>query len=176
MANGKYTIKDLTAAVSITSPTFYNLIKRNSDFKELLDKHTTNRGRQKFFDEEVLTYLKDYYLQEGGGGGTQEQAAERQLEAVKPPIDDSEVSALRQQLEAAENDCKVLQMKVDTLTQETEVLRDDKQHLEQTVNQLLMLLEQEKREKMLYLPKPRRTLAEVVKGLFKKEGGANETI
>lgn len=169
MARRTYTIKELAAAVSITPQSIYNLKKTSVDFQELMDSHTVLKGRYRFYDEEILDFLKSYYSQEQRGSA-----------AADTPLDDEEESAaaelerVKGELEAAKIECMRLQMEIDPLKKEIEGLRADKMNYEQQNAQLLLLLAQEKKEKMLFLPKPKKTLGERIKAIFKKEDNSNE--
>lgn len=119
----------------------------------------------------------------------EEETVEGVPEGEEPSQDKQETSESEPAAAAEETpdepereDTVSLKKQIASLTEERDALRDRVQELEKKLAEteaerkslftqngaLLLMLQQEKQEKMLYLPKPKKTIGERIKGWFKK--------
>lgn len=167
----KYLITDIQAKtnVSITSLTAFK--KKHQDF---FNNNSTRIRRKIYYNQAAMDFFIDYYCPEQTAkedninrlaavpeeqkaenasnsalnGSSADEPHESQLDKLKAEIDalHAEIEALRKQLNDKE-------------TERLELLRQN--------GALILTLQQEKQEKMLLLPAPKKTLSERVKGFFK---------
>lgn len=167
----KYLITDIQEKtnVSITSLTAFK--KKHQDF---FNNNSTRIRRKIYYNQAAMDFFIDYYCPEQTAkedninrlaavpeeqkaenasnsalnGSSADEPHESQLDKLKAEIDalHAEIEALRKQLNDKE-------------TERLELLRQN--------GALILTLQQEKQEKMLLLPAPKKTLSERVKGFFK---------
>lgn len=163
----KYLITDIQAKtnVSITSLTAFK--KKHQDF---FNNNSTRKHRKIYYNQAAMDFFISYYSPdtdkeipdkiidtETGGGQAEnplsetsytDKPHESQLDELKAETEalQTEIGALRKQLEAKE-------------AERLELLRQN--------GALILTLQQEKQEKMLLLPAPKKPFSEKVKSIFK---------
>lgn len=159
-----FSIKDISSKVKKTEQSLYTLIKKNPDF---IKQNSHKEGRFIKYNQAALDWFADYYGV-SQDEPQQENAAECVQEAQEGPQEASS---------NAEGDfpSQLLQAKIEALEAENAALRErlaaseeERKELRQQVGMALAALQQEKQEKMLFLPSPRKTFAEKVKSIFSK--------
>lgn len=161
-----YTIKDIAEACGVSKQAVYKLIDKHG---QLVDTSTIKEGRKVFYSQPLFDFCLTHYR---GEQSTAEGVESRE----KPHIDTAEVDRLTSE--------------VDRLTAEVDKLKKKNKRLKATVKELenlleqseaeraelikqngiaLLALSQEKQEKRLLLPEPRKPLREKVKGLFSRK-------
>lgn len=162
--NFPYTIKDISSKVKKSEQSLYTLIKKNQDF---IKQNSHKEGRFVRYNQAVMDWFIDYYgakqeeQQEEQQQEPQETAQKGRQEASSTPAEDLSVELLKAKIEALEGENAALRERLNDSEEERKELR-------QQVGMALSALQQEKQEKMLFLPSPRKTFAEKVKNIFSK--------
>ena len=164
----KYLITDIQARTNVSITSLNAFKKKHQDF---FSENSTRKQRKIYYNQAAMDFFVSYYCpdieetpdkkdnnseeQEKGeiplsAAAYTDKPHEGELEASKAEIDalKAEIAALRKQLEEKE-------------AERLELLR---QH-----GALILTLQQEKHEKMLLLPPPKKSLGEKVKSIFHKD-------
>lgn len=170
--NYQYSIEDLAKHCQVSKQSIYNLINKN---KEFVNDNSRKQGRKVKYNQAVLDLFLEYY-----GKQSQEQEAE---ERPAPPPESQEAPGdatgaperPEEQVEASPS-LEALQAQIRALEAENIDLRlkleraeAERQGLIQQNGITLLLLQQEKQEKMLLLPSPKKPFVERMKSLFSKK-------
>lgn len=165
----KYTINEISSNVNISKPSLYALIKKNQAF---VSENSIRRQRKIYYNQAVMDFFVSYYhpdqLQEGekttspvntseGGGNTENSFLEG---SYKEEPHKREVDALKAEIDA-------LKAEIDTLNNKLEQSETERKELIRQNGALILTLQQEKQEKMLLLPAPKKSFSDKVKSLFK---------
>lgn len=145
-----YTIEDIAIYCKVTKQSIYNLIRAN---KEFIDQNSRKYQRRIVYNKEALRYFTQYYQVEG-------------------PTLDSTDDIIKQEESntgALQAEIKALKAEIDTLRHQLEDKEIERKELLKQNGALILTLQQEKQEKQLYLPAPKKTITERIKGLFTKE-------
>ncbi len=166
-----YKIQDLSRLSKISNPTIYKIFKKNQDF--IADNSKKVKGKTKpmtLYSQAVLDLLLAQYGQgndgtivnASAGGNATELPSEPQKHEETPP-------------EAAEDKSTItaLQTKIEALEAQIEALEAERRELLKQNGNILLLLSQEKAEKALLLPAPKKSFGERIKALFHKDGSTN---
>lgn len=185
-----YKLEDLSRLVKISNQTVYRIIKKNQDFFK--DNSKKVKGKTKpitLYNQAVLDFLlaqygekrdniitpevaggsfidgertDDIILNDAPGGTSTELPSEPQKHEETPP-------------EAAEDKSTItaLQTKIEALEAQIEALEAERRELVKQNGNILLLLSQEKAEKALLLPAPKKSFGERIKALFHKDGSTN---
>ena len=169
-----YKIQDLSQLSKISNPTIYKIFKKNQDF--IADNSKKVKGKTKpmtLYSQAVLDLLLSQYGQGNdgtivngsAGGTTTELPSEPQKREETPP----------EAAEAAEDKSTItaLQTKIEALEAQIEALEAERRELVKQNGNILLLLSQEKAEKALLLPAPKKSFGERIKALFHKDGSTN---
>ena len=175
-----YTIKDIAEACGVSKQAVYKLIDKHS---QLVDTSTVKRGRKVFYSQPLLDFCLTHYR-----GELSTSEGVKSLE--KPRIDAAEAAECVNRQPSTASEVDRLTSEVDRLTAEVDKLKKKNKRLKATVKELenlleqseaeraelikqngiaLLALSQEKQEKRLLLPEPRKPLREKVKGLFSRK-------
>lgn len=163
-----FTIKDISSRVKKTEQSLYALIKKNQVF---IKQNSKKEGRFTKYNQAVMDWFIDYYGAAQDDGSQQESS---QQETTAETAQEGRQEASSKQME--DSSCQLLQAKIEALETENAALRErlaaseeERKELRQQVGMALAALQQEKQEKMLLLPSPRKTFAEKVKSIFSKD-------
>jgi len=172
----QYTIKELATACKVSTQSIYNLKDKN---KEFFKQNSKRNQRTIYYNQAVLNFLLDYYhldkdspdseniLYEKIGGGLSSPEGENSpvLTLSTDELSESRIKEYESQIDALKAENERLKKELDTKEEERKEL------LKQN-GALILALSQEKQEKMLLLPAPKKSFGEVVKSLFHKESKA----
>ena len=163
-----YDIQDLSRLTNVSKATIYANIKKNQEFfkensRREKSENTKTKPKVKF-NQVALDFLLSQY-------GKKESA-----ESMEGPSNLSEnASKNDSEKEADQILIKTLQAKIEALEAKIEALEKELASKEgerkELLNQngaLLLLLSQEKQEKALLLPAPKKSIGERIKGIFHK--------
>ena len=160
-----FTIKDISTRVKKSEQSLYSLIKKNQEF---IKQNSHKQGRFIKYNQAVLDWFIDYYgaaqdePEQADIQDTPETAQEGRQDASSKPVEDLSYQLLQAKIEALEAENAALR----------ERLAASEKERRELINQngmIIMALTQEKQEKMLLLPPPRKTFAEKVKSIFSKD-------
>ena len=178
-----YTVNDITTKFNISKTTFYHQVKKNPDFFSANSTKIKGEGEktkpftkynQAVFDffasqygtEEAVSSVPDAVLkkilmeEDRHGEGTSTEATETPSESFFSPADD---------VKPTQEDKTALEAKIEALEAKLAEAEAERKELISQNSHLLLLLSQEKQEKQLLLPAPKKTIRERIKGLFSKK-------
>ena len=158
-----YTIKELGEIIGRKPAMIYNYFNEDEEAKAFYYSHREKGKRGGFvYDDEVLERLKIKVGMSNGVVGSIIEKEEPNLTELTPP------HSVRAN-EATENELNNLKIKYDELKEAYEKVESERQELLKQNGNLLLLLSQEKAEKQMLLPAPRKSIREKIRSLFKKE-------
>lgn len=161
-----FTIKDISSRVKKTEQSLYSLIKKNQAF---IKQNSHKQGRFIKYNQDAMNWFINYY-----GAAQDEERHET------PP--ETALNGPQQAAEAKIEDLSIqlLQTKIEALQTENAALRErltaseeERKELHSQLGMALSALQQEKQEKMLLLPPPRKTIAEKIKEIFQRPQAKN---
>lgn len=177
-----YTVNDIITKFHISKTTFYAQVKKNTDF------FTANSTKIKAVGEKNKPFTRynqavyDFFASQYGIEEAVSAVPLADLEA-EPREDDRDRE--RDAVEATETppesffspaddvkptqeDKNALQAKIEALEAKLAEAEAERKELISQNSHLLLLLSQEKQEKQLLLPAPKKSIGERLKGLFRK--------
>lgn len=167
-----YSMKELSSIIKRTPQSIHNLIKHNKELESIVKQHTEKKGRNVFYDEAVLEWLRAYY----GIEEAAEEPANPTENDVGAGFVEPEEGEIPEPTAPDDKDILIARLEDENAHLQAQIteLRNDKAYLQEQNARLLVLLQQEKTEKQLFLPAPRgprKPLGERIKALFgaKKE-------
>lgn len=149
-----YTINDIKTATQVSLQSLYTLIKKNS---ELIKENSIRKQRKIYYNQTAMDFFISYYS---------EQAPKTPQKAEEPSENKSSASF---RIEALEAERDALQAEIGTLKKQLEAKETERLELLRQNGALLLMLQQEKQEKMLFLPAPKKSFSEKVKSIFKSK-------
>lgn len=154
-------ISFLCRVANITQQTFYRLVRTDSDFRTIVENGRTKLGNSYKYDDTVLEWLTNRYSIDitSANGSETAQNASADTESINALMAENE--ALRAEIEALRA----------TLAEKESSHAAERKELESQTAQVLLLLQQEKQEKLALLPAPDKsgTFLDRLKNLFKKQ-------
>ena len=161
-----YSINDLASKSNVSLQSCYGLIKKNREF---VDNNSVRKHRKIYYNQAVMDFFIDYYqpVEE-----VPPKAENLTVEEV-PPKAEKSPSLTSSTDEPPEDQLIALQRKIDALQAEIDALKKDLASTEEERKELIrqngaliLTLQQEKQEKQLFLPSPKRTFSEKLKSIF----------
>lgn len=146
----QYTIDDIASICKVTKQSIYNLIKVNREF---INKNSRRYQRRLMYNQAALQYFTEYY-----------QVKAPEVDTIEEPVKQE-----TKETDALQAEIKTLQAEVDALKQRLEATEAERKALLNQNGALILTLQQEKQEKMLLLPAPRKGIGETIKGWFRKD-------
>ena len=147
-----YTVTAICDNIGIAKPTFYRLLRENTEFQSVVNADRKTKGNGFVYGETVFNWLNDRY------GKSQKNNCDQPVEKIAPKNSE---------------EIKILEQKVEELQRRLEAAEYEKKQLFESNCQLLMLLSQEKQEKQLLLPAPKMSLGQRIAKFIKKEAQSN---
>ena len=144
----KYNISNLSTFTGKSKQSLYKLIKQNDAF---FASHRQKEQQNVYYDEDAKAWFLKHYGIEEDANKTDAQEEENQ-EGTSSTI-------LQKKIEE-------LEAQVAELTEKLKVSEEERRELVKQNSLALLALQQEKQEKLLLLPAPKKTIAERIKGLF----------
>lgn len=165
----KYLISDIQekTKVSITSLTAFK--KKHQDF---FNNNSTRIRRKIYYNQAAMDFFVSYYSPdtdtdkkipdkmidtETGGGQAENPLSES-------PYREEEEKA---RVNALQDEIKALREEIDALKAQLAAKENERVELLRQNGALILTLQQEKQEKMLLLPAPKKSISDKVKSLFK---------
>lgn len=143
-----FTIQDLCAQLSKSKQSIYQVIGRNRQF---IRDNSIRENRKIYYNQAVLDYLTDYYTH-----GAPIEAENKPIEA--PSCEDGG--------EAAQERIHALEAKIEALEAELKAKEEERLEMVKQNGALLLLLTQEKQEKQLLLPAPKKSIGARLRALL----------
>lgn len=167
----QYTINELTTICKVSKQSLYNLFKKN---KEFVNQNSTRNQRTIYYNQAVLNFLLDYYHLDKPAADADnliyEKIAEENIseEGKFPDIQTSSTDETASRIKEYESQIDTLKAEIEALKKDLADKEEERKELIKQNGALILALSQEKQEKMLYLPAPKKPLGEKVKALFRK--------
>lgn len=172
-----HTVKEMCDICRITSRTFYRAVKQNADFRKIVEETKEETPKGSTYGEPVLDWLKKKYLRKSDEQETHTMPIEPPSSPAEPPDGvecDNPVpetrSALEREMEGFTAKVEKLELENAFLREQVAALKEDKKVLNEQFSNTLLLFTQEKQEKQLLLPAPKRSFGEKVKDWLKAKG------
>lgn len=182
-----YTVNDLLSTFRISKTTFYNQVKKNPSFfnensVRVREQDKKNKPSVKY-NQSVFDFFASQYgteeahalLENASVGGTlleNEFVGGTSSPSFKftsvggTPTEAPEAPAIE---EATAKEIDTLKAEIDALKRQLEQAEGERAELIKQNGNLLLLLNQEKAEKQLLLPEPKKSLSSRLKSLFRKK-------
>lgn len=160
-----YTIEDLSSRCKVSKQSIYSLIKKNQEF---VKKNSTRKGKKVKYNQEVLNLFLDYYGVNEAEDPSQKDP-EKAIEAEKDPQKAEDQSATSPQEKDPEGKIKALESEIEALKRELAAAREQNTELIRQNGQVLLLLQEEKQEKMKLLPAPKQGIIKKIGNFFKNK-------
>ena len=166
----KYTINDISAKCKVSVQSLYTLIKKN---KELINKNSMRRQRKVYYNQDAMDFFLSYYLpeqvpEEGKIPPSPLDTETRGGLAENSPLENSSTDRPHEgQTDALHAEIDALKAQIDALKKELDAKEEERKELIRQNGALILTLQQEKQEKLLFLPAPKKSFSEKVKSIFK---------
>ena len=168
----RYTINQLATTCKVSTQSIYKLLSKN---QPTVKQFSTKQGRKIYYGQEVLDLLLEHYglhQEEGQTEDTSANAPKTLSNGLAAEVEDnstqSEIATLKAQIESQKT-------QIEELTKQlAEKDAERKQLLEQN-GQVLLLLSQERQERIKLLPAPKKSFGERLKGFFGKKEAEKQT-
>lgn len=144
----KYNISNLSTFTGKSKQSLYKLIKQNDAF---FASHRQKEQQNVYFDEEAKAWFLKHY-------GIEEDASKTDAREEKNQGSTSSKDYLQKIQE--------LEEQVADLKERLRLAEEDHRELMKQHSLALLALQQEKQEKLMLLPAPKKTITERIKGLF----------
>lgn len=167
-----YSMKDLSSRVKKSPQALYSLIKQNESLSSIIKENTEKNGRFINYGEPVLEWLMDYYkITPSAADGVGECFVEPEEQPIpQPTLPTSPTEPiLAAELSSAKAEIAALKTAIEALKNDLEKERAEKNDWKEQAGLALLALRQEQEEKKLYLPAPKKSLGQRIKGLFSKK-------
>ena len=168
----KYTINQISERVNISKPSLYALIKKNQAF---INNNSVRRQRKIYYNQAVMDFFVSYYLpeqttEEGKipSSPIDTEMAEGQAEN---PLSETSYTDKPQEREVEVLKAKIdaLEAQIDALRRQLEEKEEERKELIRQNGALILTLQQEKQEKQLFLPAPKKSFGKKIKSIFKSD-------
>lgn len=167
----RYTIDQISSICKVSKQSLYKFINKNKTF---IGENSTRIHRIVYYNQAAMDFFTSYYQPEAT-----HQSGENQPPQVKPnpaegqaeksPVEGAQAEGQhKSQLNALERKIDALEAEIEALRKRLDASEAEKKELLRQNGEVLLLLQMEKQEKQLYLPAPKKSLSERVKGLFHK--------
>ena len=159
-----YTIEDLASMCQVSKQSIYSLIKKNDDF---IKNNSIRQGKKIKYSQDALNLFLDYYGIKLEDEPTPEDP-ENEIVPEIAPQEGKEPSATSPKENDPEERIKALESEIVALKNEIATLKEDNRELVKQNGQVLLLLQEEKTEKMKLLPAPKESFLKKVSNFFRK--------
>lgn len=143
----EYSIEDLSRLCKVSKQSVYALIKKNQPF---VKDNSIRQGKKVKYNKAVLTLFLDYY-----GLNITEVSSTDEL---APPLAPEPPSATAAVDFTAKDTIQALEREIEALKQELARVKEQNTELIRQNGQVLLLLQEEKNEKMKLLPAPKKSI------------------
>ena len=163
----QYTINQIASRCKVSITSINNLKKKNQDF---INKNSMRRQHKIYYNQAAMNFFLSYY-----SADTEKKIPDKiidtdtaEAQAKNPPSEASYTDKPHEsQLDELKAEIEALQTEIGALRKQLEIKEAERLELLRQNGALILTLQQEKQEKMLLLPAPKKTLSERVKGFFK---------
>ena len=165
-----YTVNELVSIFNISKATFYHQVKKNQDFftKNSIKVKPEGRNSKPLtkYNQSVFDFLASIYAPSIEKiGGQEGPSPQRPPEAPETKEGETAGESIKN---PPETKIDALEAEIKALKAQLEKAEEERAELIKQNGNLLLLLNQEKQEKQLLLPAPKKSIGERIRGLFKK--------
>ena len=164
-SNYQFTIEDISNICQKTKQSIYNLIKQNQVF---IKDNSKRYGKRIRYNQEALNFFLDHYGMQTPGVN-HETLLDPLIDHNNGTISPASNEGVFNPMLADKAKIEALQAEIDRLNKLLEEKEAERKELLNQNGALILTLQQEKQEKMLLLPAPRKGIGEMIKGFFRKE-------
>lgn len=164
----QYDINQIATQCKVSKQSLYTLIKKNYEF---INENSTRRQRKIYYNQAVMDFFIAYYQPVAEWHPKDENLPTAEWH----PKDEKSLPLTASIGEPPEDQLTALQRKIEALEAEIEALKKDLSSKEEERKELIrqngaliLTLQQEKQEKQLFLPSPKKSFGEKIKDLFRK--------
>ena len=168
----QYTINDISTECKVSKQSLYALIKKNQAF---INENSTRKQRKIYYNQAVMDFFVSYYSAASPDKAENPRQNDHQAEGCEttgenPPSaatfkDDTQ----KYQIDALNAQIDALQAEIGALRRQLEEKEEERKELIRQNGALILTLQQEKQEKQLFLPAPKKSFGDKVKSLFKSK-------
>ena len=176
-----YTIQEITEKIGISVSTFYQEKKKNAVFfdantiKHREEEQSKKRKPINKYSQSVFDFFANKYGQEGSvsvledASSTTNASDKAHAETHTRPQGRTQEAGEGESLDnSAQAKIEALQAEIEALKAQLEKAEGEKEEAQKQLGIALLCLQQEKAEKQLLLPGPKKSIGARIKGLFKK--------
>ena len=166
----QYTIDQLATASDVSITSINNLKKKN---QELFQSNSVRKQRKLYYNQAVMDFCLSYYFPDGPintdkNGLTAEDTNTEVPKAENSPLESPSTDKPHEsQSDATKAEIDALKAEIDALKKQLEEKELERKELIRQNGALILTLQQEKQEKQLFLPPPKKSFSDKVKSLFK---------
>ena len=166
----QYTIDEIATKCNVSITSINNLKKKHAEF---INQNSIRRQRKIYYNQDAMDFFLSYYLpdqtEEKGKNPPSPlnmDTAEGQPE--KSPLETSSTDRPHEsQNDALHAQIDALKAEIDALKKELDAKEAERKELIRQNGALILTLQQEKQEKQLFLPAPKKSFSDKVKSIFK---------
>ena len=161
----RYTINQLSTICKVSSQSIYKLLAKN---QPTVKQFSTKQGRKILYGQEILDLLLDHY-------GLRQDDTHEEDTAVNASKTPQETPQAEMDNIPAQIKIEALEARIEALEKQLADTEAEKKELLRQNGQVLLLLSQEREERIKLLPAPKKTIGERIKGLFSKKEAEKDT-
>ena len=162
----RYTITQVSSTCKVSKQSLYKFINKNKTF---IDENSTRIHRIVYYNQAAMNFFLAYYqpdekpkipisaMNMDTAEGRPENPFVEAPQSDEPP--EVQLTALQRKIDA-------LKAEIDALKKELNAKEEERKELIRQNGALILTLQQEKQEKQLFLPSPKKTLSEKLKSIF----------
>ena len=168
----QYTINDIKAAVNVSLQSLYTLIKKNQAF---INENSIRKQRKVYYNQAAMDFFISYYQPEQPADALKKwpPAEDKDTKAEKAEKSLPETSYREEEqqarIDALQAEIGTLHAEIDTLRKQLDAKEEERKELIRQNGALILTLQQEKQEKQLFLPAPKKSFGDKVKSIFKSK-------
>lgn len=163
----KYTITDIQTKTNVSLQSLYKLIKKHQDF---INENSTRKQRKIYYSQSAMDFFISYYQPDKTPEAEKSTPINMPLEATQTPIDaPSQSDTDKDTIDALQAQIGALQAQIDALQKQLDESEAERKELIRQNGALILTLQQEKQEKQLFLPAPKKSFVDTLKELFHKK-------
>lgn len=166
----RYTIDQISTACKVSKQSLYKFINKNKTF---IEENSTRIHRVVYYNQIAMDFFLAYYQPDKKPEITPDTINQTTAEIRAPEGEQKSPVEAPQSDEPPEVQLTALQRKIDALKAEIDALKkelnakeEERKELIRQNGALILTLQQEKQEKQLFLPSPKKTLSEKLKSIF----------
>lgn len=166
----QYTIDQLATKSKVSITSINNLKKKN---QELFNNNSKRRQRKIYYNQAVMDFCLSYYFPDEDLNTDKMGLSAEDIDTEDPKAENSPSESLstdkphESQSDATQAEITALKAEISSLKKQLEEKELERKELIRQNGALILTLQQEKQEKQLFLPAPKKSFSDKVKSIFK---------